>query len=272
MKSDYLLRFINTAVNEFQKGKEYRDESFIIPTSLFEIAKPLIFIEIPYCELNEVKPKHFLKKFHKFISNSFRMVITQKTKTIRSLFSLKNKNDYKSCVIYKGDCFCGSRYIGETKHNAEVRRNEHNPTKSSEPSKHPRNNINHYFTWAVISNAPKNRPERTQKYHILLSRNLILTNKRTLKDQFYLKIGSHTAINNIMQTPKKEKHFFFFSVCCIVFNYSLQLMFYKKLKICVKRIHLVYDDGLYDRKAFYRVKIVFYSSFINDSEFINYFV
>ena len=75
-----------------------------------------------------------------------------------------------------------------------------------------------------------------------------------------------------MQTPKKEKHFFFFSVCCIVFNYSLQLTFYKKLKICVKRIHLVYDDGLYDRKAFYTVKIVFYSSFMNDSEFINYFV
>ena len=27
--------------------------------------------------------------------------------------------------------------------------------KSSEPSKHLRSNINHYFTWAVISNAPK---------------------------------------------------------------------------------------------------------------------
>ena len=31
------------------------------------------------------------------------------------MFPLKDKNDYKSCVIYKGDCFCGSRYIGETK-------------------------------------------------------------------------------------------------------------------------------------------------------------
>ena len=28
--------------------------------------------------------------------------------------------------------------------------------KSSEPSKHLRSNINHYFIWAVISNAPKN--------------------------------------------------------------------------------------------------------------------
>ena len=30
-----------------------------------------------------------------------------------------------------------------------------NPTISSEPSKHLQSNINHYFTWAVISNASK---------------------------------------------------------------------------------------------------------------------
>ena len=133
MKADYPLRFINSAVNEFEKDKECGDESFIIATSLFEIVKPVIFVEIPYCEMNEIKSKHFLKKFYKFTNNSFRMVITWKTRNIRSLFPLKDKNDYKSCVIYKGDCFCGSRYIGETKRNAKVRWNEHNnPTKSSE--------------------------------------------------------------------------------------------------------------------------------------------
>ena len=31
-------------------------------------------------------------------------------------------------------------------------------------------------------------------------------------------------------------------------------MFDKKQKSCVKRIHLVTDDGLSDRKAFYKVK------------------
>ena len=40
-------------------------------------------------------------------------------------------------------------------------------------------------------------------------------------------------------------HFFFFSVCC------------KKQTSSVKRINLITDDGLYDRKAFYKVKIVF---------------
>ena len=50
------------------------------------------------------------------------MVVTGKTRKIRSLFPLKDKNDYKSCVIYKGDSSsCGSRYIGETKRNVEIR-------------------------------------------------------------------------------------------------------------------------------------------------------
>ena len=84
------------------------------------------------------------------------MVKTWKTRNIRSLFPLKDKNDYKSRVIYKGDCSCGSRYIGETRRNVEVKWNEHNnPTKSSEPSTHLRSNISHCFKWAVISNAPK---------------------------------------------------------------------------------------------------------------------
>ena len=77
------------------------------------------------------------------------------------MFPLKAKNDYELCVIYKGDCSSGSRYTGETKRNVEVRWNKHNnPTKSSEPSKYLRSNINHYITWAVISNAPKKAKTR----------------------------------------------------------------------------------------------------------------
>ena len=36
-------------------------------------------------------------------------------------------------------------------------------------------------------------------------------------------------------------------------------MFDKNKESCMKRIHLVTDDGLYYRKAFYKVKIVFHS-------------
>ena len=84
MKADYPLRFINSVVNEFQKGNECGDESLLIPTSLFEIAKSFILVEIPYCELNQIKSKHFLKKSDKFTNNSFRMVTTWKTRNIRS--------------------------------------------------------------------------------------------------------------------------------------------------------------------------------------------
>ena len=54
MKVDYPLDFINSVVKEFQKNKECRGESLIIPPSLFEITKHFISIEIPYCELNEI--------------------------------------------------------------------------------------------------------------------------------------------------------------------------------------------------------------------------
>ena len=47
-------------------------------------------------------------------------------------------------------------------------------------------------------------------------------------------------------------------------------MFDKKQKSSVKCIHLVTDDGLYDQKAFYTVKIVFYLSSMNVGEFASY--
>ena len=76
MKADYSLLFINSVVNEFQRGKEYGDESLIIPSSLFEITKHFVSIEIPYCELNEIKLKNFLNKFHRYTNNNFRILIS----------------------------------------------------------------------------------------------------------------------------------------------------------------------------------------------------
>ena len=64
------------------RGERNGDESFIIPPSLFETNKTFIFYEIPYCELNEIKSRHFFKKFHKFTNNSFRIVITWRTRNI----------------------------------------------------------------------------------------------------------------------------------------------------------------------------------------------
>ena len=59
MKADCPLHFIDNVVNEFQNGKERADGSFRIPASLCEITKTFISIEIPYCEVGEIKSKHF---------------------------------------------------------------------------------------------------------------------------------------------------------------------------------------------------------------------
>ena len=82
MKADYPF---GSVVNNFQKGKYHGDKSFITPRNSLKITKPFISIEIPYCELNEIKSKFFLKKFHKLTNDSFRVVITWETRYIRSV-------------------------------------------------------------------------------------------------------------------------------------------------------------------------------------------
>ena len=74
------------------------------------------------------------------------LVFIEQPKPIRSIFPSRDKNGYKLCVIYKGECSCGSSYIGETTRDKESRWNEHNnPTKSSEASKHFQTNIDQFY-------------------------------------------------------------------------------------------------------------------------------
>ena len=96
MTADFSLRFINSVINMFRKGKDHGVESFMIPPDLFGITKTFISTEIPYCGLNEIKSTHLLKKFHKFINDGFTVGITCETRNLRSLFPLK---DYKSSIL-----------------------------------------------------------------------------------------------------------------------------------------------------------------------------
>ena len=74
---------------------------------------------------------------------------------------------------------------------AEIRWNEHNNlSKSSEPSKHLQSNINHCFTWAVISS-----------YISLWWHDL---NEQNDFERFYLEMVSHRAINDIIQTLERS--------------------------------------------------------------------
>ena len=111
---------------------------------------------------NEKISKSFLNKFYIFTNEKFKLIIRWKTRNVKSLFSLKDKDLHPACKIYKGICSCESTYVGETKRNVEVRYSEHNhPSGKSEPSKHLYQNINHVFTWSVICSRPKS--DRTQK-------------------------------------------------------------------------------------------------------------
>ena len=62
MKGDYPLCFIKSVAKEFQKGTKCGDESFQISSSLLRITKPFISIEIPHCEVNEIKSKYFFQE------------------------------------------------------------------------------------------------------------------------------------------------------------------------------------------------------------------
>ena len=55
MRAGYSLLFINSVINEFQRGKDHGGENFIIPPNLFGITKTFISIEMLYFEFSEVK-------------------------------------------------------------------------------------------------------------------------------------------------------------------------------------------------------------------------
>ena len=162
-KAGYPPKFINSVIAQFNDREKERKEQdeMIIPEMLFEERKPLLLIQLPYCQKNEEASKLFIKKLNNFTNNNYDVRIQWKTKKVKELFKLKDKNQYPACVIYKGVCSCGISYIGETKRNVIIRWNEHNDIrKNSEPAKHLLENFGHSFNWSVICNAPNNIRER----------------------------------------------------------------------------------------------------------------
>ena len=82
---------------------------------MFEGEKPFVLLKLPFCEQSKLKSKENIKTFHKFTNNNFRVAISWKTRKIKLLFKIKNKNLYPACKIYCGECEqWGDNYIGET--------------------------------------------------------------------------------------------------------------------------------------------------------------
>ena len=83
-KTDYPKRFINNVIRQFQDRSHQHNiddfDYYIITPNFFGIPKYFILIELPFCENNKIKSKHFLKKFHHFIKNRFEVAIDKQDK------------------------------------------------------------------------------------------------------------------------------------------------------------------------------------------------
>ena len=153
----YPKRYVESVIRDFRQDAS---DDCLIPSWLFE-DRPTKYVRLPFCENNEHLSKLFLQRLNGFTNDKFIFKIVWETRKIRSLLPLKDKVTHKSCVIYRGTCSCGEQYIGETVRLAEIRFKEHNnPNKSSEPSKHLRNNGNHEFEWQVITTASRSMIKR----------------------------------------------------------------------------------------------------------------
>ena len=110
VKQNFHERFINRVVAQFNNsiynnnGRNEEDE-MIIPPHLSEIPKKMLFLQVPFCEANEKRSKSFLNKFYNFTNEKFKLIIRWKTRNLKSLFPLKDKDLHPACMIYKGICF-----------------------------------------------------------------------------------------------------------------------------------------------------------------------
>ena len=82
-KAGYPKRFINSVIKQFQNKSNQRNiddfDDYIIPPNFF-------LVELPFCENNEIKSKHFLKTFHRFTKDRFEVAIKWRTRLVKTLF------------------------------------------------------------------------------------------------------------------------------------------------------------------------------------------
>ena len=65
LSADYPPRFVNSVIKQFnEKCNGNTQDDYIIPPDFFDVPKPLVLAEIPYCPRNETLSKRFIKKFY----------------------------------------------------------------------------------------------------------------------------------------------------------------------------------------------------------------
>ena len=158
--ADYPRRYVNSVIKDFnEKQTEVPAKSDTHNSD----QKTFVPIRIAYCEQNEKIAKHFLEKLNNFTNNKFKFTIVWQTRKIKTLFNLKDKIKYKSCVIYRGTIETKPEitYIGETKLIAQSRWAQHeDPNHKSTPSTYLKDNPTHKFTWEVLCTSSENANKR----------------------------------------------------------------------------------------------------------------
>ena len=94
-------RFVCSIIYNFDSGKD----NLIIPQWLFE-EKNAFTIRLPFSPSNESFVKTFMSKLKYFTNEKYKFNVVWNTRKVQSLFSLKDKVNHYSCVIYWGDCSC----------------------------------------------------------------------------------------------------------------------------------------------------------------------
>ena len=70
---------------------------YIIPQNFFDTPKGFMLIELPFCAKNENTSKRFLTKLRHFTKDRYEFAIKWRTRKVRSMFNLKDKNPHPSC-------------------------------------------------------------------------------------------------------------------------------------------------------------------------------
>ena len=118
-------------------------------------------VEIPFCKLNKKRKSIFRKRFNYFTNDSFDLNVVGKTKKVKSLFPLKDKNFHPSSKF-------SMAYVHPEKNTLQrpqqkflyVMMNIISPL-LSQKQLHLEKRNDHCFTWTISCNAPSNT--RTRK-------------------------------------------------------------------------------------------------------------
>ena len=98
---DYPQKFVESAIHNFENDNvESVEDDCINPRGCFDIGKPIIIVEVPFCTKNELSSKQFIGKFYNFTRSKFDLWVKWITRKMKTLFKLKDKCLHPACKIY----------------------------------------------------------------------------------------------------------------------------------------------------------------------------